>query len=727
MLRKLHSLPGLLAGLLVAFMAITGSLLSLQPVLEHFGTASLGKAGTVAELASRVVASHPEVQRIVRTASGSTIAYSAGSGGPAADLVDPATGASLGSYQPSAFFSFLTELHRSLFLGKGGEIAATVGALALVVLSVSGMLLLVSRLGGWRKLLATARGSLKSRLHVEIGRLAIAGLMLSALTGLYMAMVSLGVVSDGSAPFGNFPPAGSGGTPAAIASLAALQGTPLSDLRELTFPAVGDTGDVFSLTTASGEGFVDQATGEMLSFTANTLGQSVYEFFFMLHTGNGLWWVGLLLGFSALAVPVLAVTGTLTWWARMRQRPRLIGNVAARQADVVILVGSEGNTTWGFASSLHAALTEAGRRVHTASMNQLASSYPKAQQLFVLTSTHGDGQPPANANRFLSRLARHKRAPQFDVAVLGFGDRSFQHFAAFAAKVDDAVAAKGWHRLLPLTTIDRQSAQAFAAWGDKVGEALGLPLHLHHVPERPRTARLELIERTDYGIELQAPTVVLRFALPEGQSLPKYAAGDLFRILPPGSLVPRYYSVASETREGFVEICVRKQIGGLCSEFLHGLEIGDEIEGFVRSNPDFRPARGRRPVVMIANGAGIAPFAGFIKANRRKRPAYLYWGGRSPDADFLYADAMAECLSDGRLTDRMTAFSRSADRAYVQDRLLDDSDRIRALVASGAQFMICGSKEMAAGVADAINAVLAPIGLDIDTLKLKGRYLEDVY
>ena len=726
MLRQLHSLPGLIAGLLVAFMAVTGAVLSVQPALDH---ASAGSAGTttVAELAQAVAATHPGIDRIVRSANGAVTAYSSGVGGAVADRIDPATGATLGPYQASDFFVFITELHRSLFLGFGGQIIAAVAALALVVLSVSGVLMLVKRLGGWRRLFAQARGHVWSRLHVEMSRIAVVALLLTALTGLYMALVSFGFVTDGAAGFGSFPPAGSGGTASVLSELSALQAIPVSELRELIFPAAGDPTDVFSVTTASGVGYVDASTGEMISFAANNLAQTLYEAVYMLHTGNGLWSLGLLVGIAALLVPVLAVTGTLTWWKRWRSRPRLAANAAVHQADAIILVGSETNATWGFAAELHRALTAAGRRVHTAPMNALATAYPAARQMFLLTSTHGDGKAPASASRFMARLAKWRKAPRFEFAVLGFGDHSFQHFSVFGALVDETLAGLGWHRLLPATHIDRQSAQSFALWGHDLADVLDLPLTLNHVPERPQTTALEIIGRVDYGADIQAPTSILRLRASEGARLPRYAAGDLLGIVPPGSVIPRYYSLASDSRDGFLEICVRKLSGGVCSEFLHAAQPGDTIDGFVRSNPDFRPIRGRKPVVMIGNGTGIAPFAGFIRSNRKRQPMHLYWGGRNRNSDFLYGDALAACLTDHRLETRSIAFSRSGGGEYVQDRVREDGDRLRALAQSGAQFLICGSREMADGVRDALNAVLGPIGGGVDGLKAKGRYLEDVY
>ena len=44
MLRQIHSLPGLIAAILVAVLAITGAILSLDPVLERAG-ATLPKSG----------------------------------------------------------------------------------------------------------------------------------------------------------------------------------------------------------------------------------------------------------------------------------------------------------------------------------------------------------------------------------------------------------------------------------------------------------------------------------------------------------------------------------------------------------------------------------------------------------------------------------------------------------------------------------------------------------
>jgi sulfite reductase (NADPH) flavoprotein alpha-component len=261
---------------------------------------------------------------------------------------------------------------------------------------------------------------------------------------------------------------------------------------------------------------------------------------------------------------------------------------------------------------------------------------------------------------------------------------------------------------------------------------MGLPLALSHVPVLPPTRKLILAERTLYGMEVQAPVVVLRFALPDakhwfGARLPRFEVGDLVGIVPPGSDLPRYYSVASASRGGMLEICVRKQSGGICSEFLHALSPGDGISIFIRANPDFRPNRGRRPLILIGAGAGVAPLAGFVRHNRSHRPVHLFFGARDPASDFLYREDLEAALDDGRLASLNASFSRIIGGGYVQSKLLDEAESLRRLVRQGAQIMVCGGRDMADGVRQAIDVCLAPIGLSANGLKQQGLYLEDAY
>ncbi len=736
MLRSLHKIPGLVAALLIVVLTLSGAVLSTFPALEEASAPAQAEPDlTVATLAGRVAARYPGVEQIRRAPSGRITAFYFDGGRPGAVVIDPATGAGVAPFEPSAVQRWVTSLHRSLFLDDAGRLTAAAGAASLLLLSVSGLMLTARRVGGWRRLLQPLRGPLAGRLHVEVARLAVVGLVLSSTTALFMTASTFGLVPDDGRPPA-FPTEVSGLEGAAPEAMPLLRETPVTALRELTFPYPGDPTDVLALETAQGAGFIDQGTGRTLAWADHGPWQRLTETIYMLHTGEGAAWLGLVLGLMALGAPVMATTGVILWLQARRGRPRIRGNVAAGQADTILLVGSEGGSTWGFAATLHEGLALAGHKVHTAALARFAPErYGRAERLIVLAATYGDGAAPASANGFLDRLAALPRAPAMPLVVLGFGDRQFPAFCAYAAEIVRVAAAKGWSQLLPMATVDRQSPQDFARFGHALGEELGHALDLAHTPAIPQAQALTLISRRDYGALMQAPAAILRFALPRagllarltGRGFAGFAAGDLLGIVPEGSTVPRFYSLASGRGDGFVEICVSRHPGGLCSGQLLGLAPGDTVQGFVRRNPDFRPARDRRPVILIGAGTGIGPLAGFARANRPGRPMHLFFGARHPDSDLFYGEEIGEWQAAGRLASVTTAFSRIEARSWVQDALREDADRIKGLIQDGAQVLVCGGRDMAKGVALALADILHPTGLTLAMLKAEGRYAEDAY
>lgn len=737
MLRALHKFPGLIAALLIIAMTATGAVLSVLPALERAQVIAQTEAGLdVATLAGRVVASYPGVERIKRAPSGQISAFYFVDDRPEAMIIDPATGMGATPYAPSGTVRWLTNLHRSLLLDDAGRLAVAAGAAAMLILSISGLFLLVRRVGGWRKIFSRQRGTLSARLHVEIARVSVAGLLFSSVTALFMVMTTFDVIPDGDTT-PDFPANVSGLTGFDVVAMPALRATPVSDLRELSFPYPGDATDVFTLETNQGQGYLDQGNGELLIWADHSALQTLIETIYMLHTGQGLWWLGLILGVMVLGAPVMAITGVMIWLGNRGKQPRLRDNAAAGRADTILLVGSEGGSTWGFAATLHGALVQTGHQVHTAAMSSFdPGRYTHAARIIVLAATYGDGAAPASARGFLDRLRALQSAPAAALVVLGFGDRQFPAFCGFAQDVVQEATAKGWTQLLPMDSIDRQSPQDFARWGRALGAALGHDLVLSHQPKLPRSHALTLVSRRDYGAEVQAPTVILRFARPcggvfsrltKGRAMPRYAAGDLLGILPEGSCLPRFYSLASGSEDGFVEICVKKHPGGLCSGQLFDLRPGDVVQGFIRHNLSFRPARGSKPVILIGAGTGIGPLAGFARNNRPGRAMHLYFGARHAGSDLLYDTELKQWHADGRLSTLNTAFSRAESRAYVQDILRRDAAQISALITNGAQILVCGGREMAMGVAAAVAEIVAPMGLNPAILKAKGRYTEDVY
>ena len=718
MIRALHRWPGLLALALVTVLALSGAALSVFPAAERLAAPQAEAGLTVATLADRIQAVYPGVEQIRRQPSGRITAYWFDQGAPGAAVIDPATGEGVASADPNQVERWLTNLHRSLFLGDGGRIAMAAGAAAMLVLALSGAALVARRAGGWRHWFAPLRGPLAGRVHVEIARIAVIGLLLSSATALWMTASTFDLLPDGgAAPV--MPTEVTNETGFTLALMPALRETPVTELRELSFPYPGDASDVFTLKTDRGTGYLDQGSGALLAWADLTGWERISETIYMLHTGQGAATLGLVLGLMALGVPAMGATGVLVWLAGRRGRPRIRGNQPAGRAETILLVGSEGGSTWGFVATLHAALTEAGQSVHVGPMSGFAPErYTRAERIIVLAATYGNGAAPASAKGFLDRLSAADRAPDLPLAVLGFGDRSFPAYCAFAEAVAAAAEAKGWAELLPLDTVDRQSPQDFARWGRALGAALGVELELSHQPVLPQTETLSLVSRRDYGAEVQAPTAILRFSLPKatlwqrltGAGFGRFVAGDLIGILPEGSPVPRLYSLASARRDGFVEIVVKKQPGGLCSGQLTALEPGDTVTAFLRRNPGFQPGRGRAPLILIGAGTGIGPLAGFVRGNARRRPIHLFFGMRHLDSDFLYGEEMPAWQDEGRLTQLVTAVSRGTRPHYVQDAMRNEAAEVARLIRDGARVMVCGGRDMAAGVADAMAEILAPVG-----------------
>ena len=732
--KAIHRWLGLTVGTLATVLGITGAILAIDPVQQAWEAPAAPRDLPVATLVERVMRTVPDAEEIRRLPSGAIAVFSFAGDQPQASYVDPADGRVLGAWQPSALPRWVKNLHRSLLLGDAGRWGAAGIALTMGLLCVSALVLLLRRMGGWRRLAARVRGTLAQRIHVVAGRVVLAILCITSLTALTMSASTLGLVALDTRADPEVLSLVTGKPDMPGAQLATLQALTVQDLRKLNIPGATDPEETWNVVTAQGQGWIDRYSGQMLAWHDATLAQRVYDLAVVLHTGETAWPWAVVLGLAGASVLLFWLSGVVIWWQARRQAPRITGNTPLAQADVLIFVASEGGSTWGFAQTLQDALMQGGHRVHTSALENFRTT-AATQQVFVLAATYGEGQAPAHASHALAHISQLE-ASAVPVTVLGLGDRQFPAFCAYAKALDQALRTQGWPLLLPLECIHQQSGQQFARWGVALAQALGEPLVLEHVPRVPPTTALTLMARQDYLGATGQATAILRFAWPaqgpgarlRGHGLAGFAAGDLVGIVPPGSAVPRYYSLASGWEDGFLEICVRQMPGGLCSTHLLGLQKGDRIAAFIRPNPGFALPRSRQPVLLIGAGTGVAPLAGFIRRNDSRRPMHLYFGGRDPARDFYFGPDIQRWLAEGRLASLQTVFSRVPDGGgYVQDALRRDAERVRGLLAQGAIVRVCGSRAMAQGVAETLDAVLAPLQLSVSALKAKERYAEDVF
>lgn len=743
--KALHRWLGLTIGTLAMVLGTTGAILAFDPVQQAWQAPAAPADLTVGELLARVALTVPGAQEIRRVPSGGIVVFSFVGEKAQATYVDPVDGRVLGPWQPSALPRWVKNLHRSLLLGDTGRWGAAGIALGMGLLSISGLVLLLRRMGGWRRITARMRGSLAQRIHVLVGRVVLAVLFLTSITALTMSASTLGLVvlEAGVEPdvvsVAPVVAAGIGQAALPAAPLGMLQSLAVQDLRKLNLPDPADPRDTWKVLTDQGQTWIDRYSGQTLAWQGNTRAQRIYDWAVVLHTGEGAWAWAVVLGLVGACVVVFWASGIVMWWQARRLAPHITGNSPLVQADVLIFVASEGGSTWGFAQTLQDALRKVGHHVHTSALEHFETT-AATRQVFVLAATYGEGQAPTHASHALANIAQlSPGASPMPVTVLGFGDRQYPSFCAFAEVLEQTLRAQGWPALLPLERIHQQSSQQFARWGEGLAQALGEPVVLDHVPRIPPTTALTLVSRQDFAGPPEAPlqtAAILRFVWPaqslgerlRGIGLARFAAGDLVGIVSPGSAVPRYYSLASGWADGFLEICVRQMPGGVCSTYLLGLQPDTSIAAVIRFNPGFALPRTRRTVVLVGAGTGVAPLAGFIRRNDRHIPMYLYYGGRDPALDFYFGLEIQGWLGEGRLATVQTAFSRVPNGGgYVQDAVRRDAERLRGLVAQGAIVRVCGSRAMALGVAEAVDAVLAPLQLTVLWLKANERYAEDIF
>lgn len=733
--RPIHRWLGLIVGALALVTGITGTVLAIDPLVSAWQASPAPAELPVSTLVERVAANIPGAEEIRRLPSGDIVVFSFDGNHARADHIDPASGQAVGDYHPSALMRWFRNLHRSFLLGDAGRVAAAGVALAMPLLAISGLVLLQRRQGGWRHVFGRARGSLLQRLHVIAGQMLVALLSLSSITALVMSAYTFNWLSaEAAAEPDVVSTVSTNAVAAPPAELTLLRQVPVRALRKLNFPAADDPEDSWRISTDQGQGWIDRYSGQTLAWQEAGTAERLQGWAMVLHTGESAWAWALVLAVGGASIPLFWVTGLLLWLQARRLQPRIKDNSALPQADTLIFVASENGSTWGFAEALHAALVRSGHRVHASGLENFRAG-AATRQIFVLAATYGDGQAPAHAARALARIAQQP-ATAARVAVLAFGDRQFEAYCAYGQALDEALRAHGWTQLLPMERIHQQSAQEFARWGEAVAQALSQPLPLEYRPRLPATTTLQLLSRQDFPGGDEQPATILRLAWPapswgerlRGRGLRRFVPGDLIGVLPPDCAVPRFYSLASGYRDGFVEICVRKMPGGLCSGYLHGLQPGARIQAFIRPNPAFTLDTTRAPVMLIGAGTGVAPLAGFIRDNTRQAPMHLYYGVRDPALDYFFGTEIEQWLQERHLASLHTTFSRVPDGGgYVQDELQRDAERLRQLVSDGAVVRVCGSRPMAKGVAQALDAILGAVGLSVQQLKARGRYAEDTF
>ncbi|MFK7912968.1 MAG: cytochrome P450, partial [Pseudomonadales bacterium] len=241
-------------------------------------------------------------------------------------------------------------------------------------------------------------------------------------------------------------------------------------------------------------------------------------------------------------------------------------------------------------------------------------------------------------------------------------------------------------------------------------------------PDRDRLQAL-LADAQIFDREVRLPRVTVLDLLEQSPSC-EWGLAEFLDVLP--ELQPRYYSISSShhVSPDQVDITIsvvdepalsgRGQHQGAATSLMAATAVGASLFARVRAvDSNFLPPQAAsESYLMIGAGTGVAPFRGFVQDRVQRlaqgdslAPAWLLFGCRHPDADYLYRDEFERAAQQGAV-ELMPAFSRlpgSAHR-YVQDRLLAETEQLWPAITAGALIYVCGD---ATHMLEGVRAALA--------------------
>ncbi|QIW81386.1 assimilatory sulfite reductase (NADPH) flavoprotein subunit [Bacillus tequilensis] len=143
--------------------------------------------------------------------------------------------------------------------------------------------------------------------------------------------------------------------------------------------------------------------------------------------------------------------------------------------EVTVLYGSQTGNAQGLAENAGKQLEQRGFQVTVSSMSDFKpNQLKKINNLLIVVSTHGEGDPPDNALSFHEFL-HGRRAPKLEdlrFSVLALGDSSYEFFCQTGKEFDQRLEELGGTRISPRVDCDLDYDEPAAEWLESVLEGL---------------------------------------------------------------------------------------------------------------------------------------------------------------------------------------------------------------------------------------------------------------
>ena len=150
-------------------------------------------------------------------------------------------------------------------------------------------------------------------------------------------------------------------------------------------------------------------------------------------------------------------------------------SVTPEKRSITVLYGSETGNTQGLAEIFEQRLSDIGNNVTLKSMDAFKpKDLKKVEDLFIVTATHGEGDPPDNAVE-LHEYIHGRKAPKLNgvrFSVLALGDQTYEFFCQTGKDFDNRLAELGAERIYNRVDCDVDYEEAAEKWMANVISAI---------------------------------------------------------------------------------------------------------------------------------------------------------------------------------------------------------------------------------------------------------------
>ena len=703
--RYSHLVLAVMSSLFILIASVTGAILAFEPITNQLQPYAVSGANdrSLAETLNVLQQEYDEIFTLEVDkndfVSASVITKE---GDSETFYINPITGEKLGDIIKKApIYEFATNLHRSLFLKTTGRVLIGVVSFLLLLISVTGIQLILKRQGGIKRFFSkVVRENFDQYYHVVIGRYALIPIVIITLTGVFLSLEKFDLLPDSKISH-NYPEQDDVENKLDILEFQTFQNIKLEDVKYVEFPFSDDIEDYFTVKLSDKEILVNQYTGAIVSNQNTSFVALASNWSLILHTGQGtiLWSVVLFL--ASLAILFFMYSGFAMTLKRRKETAKIKNKFKKDEADYIILVGSETGNTFNSAKLFYDALIAEGHSVFITALNAY-SEYKNAKYITVFASTYGEGEAPTSASNFEKVFRKVQQKQTMKYAIVGFGSLMYPDYCKYAIEVDEMFQKQdNFEEHLPLFKINNQSFEAYKIWIKQWNERTNHDLKIKFQKPQVNLKKLKEFKVINKSEPNKDDSFLVQL---RPHKKVKFESGDLLSLYPEADFIERQYSIGKI--ENDIILSIKKHEFGVCSNYFNNLKVNEIVKAQVKRNLDFHFPTDVKEVVMIANGTGIAPFLGMINENHIKTKNHLFWGGRTQDSLNIYENIIDSAFSKKNLSSFHIAYSQEQkDKIYVQDLILEHQDLLSRVLNTGGVVMICGSVAMQNRVLEVLHTI----------------------